>query len=187
MSFLEIMDPDSFADTSSPAPIKSQYWPAPGMPEGIPRGAVIELFGDDCEEWLWEFLNFNPELRIFWDLKKSDTTSENLIKTNAGRQRITFKSLKSLIAVTLRQVIQSQKYEIILTQNNFSDFRIFQALQIFLKKANSTLLLLGVDRKSKSSQHSLQLQIDKGVRGEWQIRQNYSYYYSHTDELQQQL
>lgn len=169
MFLIEPINTEILNESFSELPSNHEYWPAPGISKGIPRGAVIELFGKDRQEWFCEFLKYNPELQIFWDQKSRRLAEVDLIEIAASRPRINLASLKNLIEVTLRHVIQSQKYEIIVTQNSFTDFRIFQTLQIFLKKSNCTLFLWGTDKKSKSLPISLQLQITKNQMGDWEV------------------
>ena len=111
-----------------------QIWPAPGRPAGIRRGGVIELAGSHQLEWLTEFEKLNPELEIFRDEK-------------------------NLHALTLRRIMQSQMFEVIIAKNNFRSKKLIQVLQIFAEKSNTALFLLGERYKYQVLPISLQLEI----------------------------
>ena len=111
-------------------------WIAPGWIAGIPRGGVIEIRGSHSAEWFIEFLKLNPELGVFW----ADRTHQ---------------------AMSLRRVMQSQLFEVLLAPNKYYDKKTLLALQIFAEKSNTTLFLFSVDNRIRTLPITLQLEITK--------------------------
>lgn len=113
-----------------------KHWSAPGWIAGIPRGAIIEIRGSHAAEWFIEFLKLNPELGVFW----ADRTHQ---------------------AISLRRVMQSQMFEVLLAPNKYQDKKTLQALQIFAEKSETTLFLFAVDNQISALPITLQLEITK--------------------------
>lgn len=121
-----------------------EHWKAPGWIAGIPRGGVIEIRGSASAEWFIEFLKLNPELGVFW----ADRSHQ---------------------AISLRRVMQSQMFEVLLAPNKYNDIKTLQALQIFAEKSNTTLFLFSVDNRIAALPITLQLEITKTEQGHFRV------------------
>ena len=130
--------------TTKQAQKAKQSWAAPGWLAGIPRGAVIEIRGSHSAEWFIEFLKLNPELGVFW----ADRTHQ---------------------AISLRRVMQSELFEVLLAPNKYNDMKTLQALQIFAEKSNTTLFLFSVDNRISVLPITLQLEITKTVHDRFRV------------------
>lgn len=122
----------------------TKHWPAPGWIAGIPRGSVIEIRGSHAAEWFIEFLKLNPELGVFW----ADRTHQ---------------------AISLRRVMQSQMFEVLLAPNKYQDTKTLQALQIFAEKSETTLFLFAVNSEVRALPITLQLEITKNQHDRFRV------------------
>ncbi len=121
-----------------------ERWSAPGWIAGIPRGAVIEILGSHAAEWFIEFLKLHPELGVFW----ADKTHQ---------------------AISLRRVMQTQMFEVLLAPNKYSDVKTLQALQIFAEKSKTTLFLFSIDGRRTTLPITLQLEITKTAHDHYRL------------------
>lgn len=140
-----------------------EAWPAPGLPDGVPKGAVVEILGPQKFEWLIQFLKEHPELKVFWAEKTQQVLPTALSQRGLDLRQISFGILGDDCFVSLRKIIQSQVYEIILAPNLFKDLKMFRAFQLLTEKANNTLFLVGQKTPCTAWPISLQLQISKNA------------------------
>lgn len=146
-----------------------ESWTAPGLPDGIPRGALVELLGPSRTEWFLQFLKMHPELRTFWAERDQQILPTAIHQRGVDLRRITFGILGTDSVPSLRKVIQSQTYEVILAPNKFTEIKIFQAFQLFTEKANNTFFLLGQEKPSTAWPIALQLEIHQSDDESFQI------------------
>jgi hypothetical protein len=139
--------------------IPREAWPASGLNEGVPKGAVVEILGPQKFEWLISFLKQNPELKIFWAEKTQSVLPTALSQRGIDLSRVSFGVLGEDCFVSLRKIIQSQVYEVILAPNLFKDLKMFRAFQLLTEKANNTLFLAGNKTPSTAWPIALQLEI----------------------------
>ncbi len=134
---------------------------APGLSEGIPRGAIVELLGPSRTEWFIQFLKAHPERRTFWAEREQQILPTAIHQRGVDLRKITFAILGTDSVPSLRKVIQSQTYDFILAPNKFAEIKVFQAFQLFTEKANNTLFLLGDKTPSVAWPIALQLEINQ--------------------------
>lgn len=138
-----------------------EYWAAPDLPGGIPRGVIVELLGPWRTEWFLQFLKMHPEFKTFWAEKNQQVLPTAIVQRGVNLESIFFATLGQDIVTPLRKVIQSQLYEVVLAPTQFTEIKIFKALQLFTEKSNCTLFLLGDKTPSTAWPISLQLEIHK--------------------------
>ncbi|MBC7740905.1 MAG: hypothetical protein H7061_01830 [Bdellovibrionaceae bacterium] len=143
------------------APSTKQFWSAPQLEPGIPRGVVVELLGPCKTEWVIQFLAMHPEFKIFWAERDQSILPTALRQRGLDLTKITFGTFGKNLVQPLRRIIQSQSFEVILAPNLFEEIKVFQAFQLFTEKANSTLFLFGENEPSPAWPISLQLDIHK--------------------------
>lgn len=146
-----------------------EYWSAPNLPGGIPRGVIVELLGPWRTEWFLQFLKMHPEFKTFWAEKKQHVLPTAIEQRGVDLSSIFFATLGDDVVTPLRKVIQSQLYEVVLAPTQFSEIKIFKALQLFTEKSNCTLFLLGDKKPSNAWPISLQLDIHKKDDENFQI------------------
>lgn len=149
--------------------VHKEFWQAPALPSGIPRGVIVELLGRCKTEWLIQFLVMHPEFKIFWIEKEQSILPTALQQRGLDLTKITFGTFGSQLVQPVRRVIQSQNFEVILAPNLFTEIKVFQAFQIFTEKSNTTLFLFGDKVASTAWPISLQLDIDKDDAGNFTI------------------
>lgn len=138
-----------------------ESWSAPGLPDGVPKGAVVEILGSQKFEWVIEFLKQNPELKIFWAEKTQSVLPTALSQRGLDLGRVSFGVLGDDCFVSLRKIIQSQVYEVILAPNLFKELKMFRAFQLLTEKSNNTLFLAGGKSPCTAWPIALQLEITK--------------------------
>lgn len=146
-----------------------EYWDAPNLPGGVPRGVIVELLGPWRTEWFLQFLKMHPEFRTFWAEKKQNVLPTAIQQRGVDLNSIYFATLGTDVVTPLRKVIQSQLYEVVIAPTQFTDLKVFKAFQLFTEKANSTLFLLGDKTPSTAWPISLQLEIHKKNENDFHI------------------
>lgn len=137
-----------------------ESWVAPGLSDGIPKGAITEIIGVQKFEWFVAFLNQNPELKVFWAEKEQQILPTALVQRGIDLRRITFGVLGDDSFVSLRKVIQSCVYEVVIATNLFTDIKIYRAFQLLTEKSNTSLLLVSPKNPSTAWPIALQLNIN---------------------------
>ncbi len=145
--------------------VHKEFWQAPALPSGIPRGVIVELLGCCRTEWLIQFLVMHPEFKIFWVEKEQRILPTALQQRGLDLTKITFGTFGSNLVQPIRRIIQSRNFEVILAPNLFTEIKVFQAFQIFTEKSNVTLFLFGDKVASTAWPISLQLDINKNNQG----------------------
>ena len=138
-----------------------ESWPAPGLADGIPKGAIVELLGTQKFEWFIQFLKQHPEMKVFWAEKTQSVLPTALEQRGLDLRRVSFGILGEDCFVSLRKIIQSQVYEVILAPNVFKELKMFRAFQLLTEKSNNTLFLAGQKTPSNAWPIALQLDISK--------------------------
>lgn len=138
-----------------------ESWKAPHVASGVPKGALVELIGTAKVEWLLTFLQAHPEAQVFWYEKKQKILPTAFVQRGVALERVTFALLEKDLMTSLRRVIQSQIFDVIVGPNEFHEIKTYKALQLLSEKANSTFFLLGGERPSQAWPISMQLQIQR--------------------------
>ena len=148
--------------------VERDAWAAPTLPDGVPKGAVVEIYGPKKYEWLILFLKQHPEIKIFWAENTQQVLPTALVQRGLDLKQITFGILGNNSFVSLRKIIQSQVYEVVIAPNNFTELRVFRAFQLITEKSNNTLFLTA-KKPSIAWPISLQLDITQNRKKEIQI------------------
>ncbi len=151
------------------APSSKEFWDAPALEGGVPRGVIVELLGPYKTEWLIQFLAGYPDFKIFWAQRDQAILPTALHQRGLDLTKITFGILGKQMTQSLRRTLQSQSFQIVIAPNLFEEIKIFQAFQLFTEKSNSTLFLLGDKKPSMAWPISLQLEIHKGTDQDFRI------------------
>lgn len=146
-----------------------EFWTAPELPSGVPRGVIVELLGPYKTEWTVQFLAMHSTLKTFWAEKERSVLPTALKQRGVDLGQVKFGTFAADMVQPLRRIIQSQCFDVILAPNAFEEMRIFQAFQLFTEKSNSTLFLFGNKTPSPAWPISLQLEIHKGSTTSFEI------------------
>ncbi len=146
-----------------------EFWTAPSLETGVPRGVIVELLGPYKTEWLIQFLAGHRQFRIFWAQRDEAILPTALYQRGLDLTKITFGILGKDITHSLRRTLQSQSFHIVIAPSVFEEIRIFQAFQLFTEKSNSTLFLMADKKPSTAWPISLQLEIHKGRDQQFEI------------------
>jgi hypothetical protein len=117
-----------------------EFFRAPGIPLGIPRGAIVEITGERKTEWLIQWLRENPLLHALWLEQEQTLFPPALQQRGVALERITFGAVEDLYPA-LRRAIQSQVFEALIAPSVFTELRVLKGLQLLSEKANATLFL----------------------------------------------
>ncbi len=131
----------------------------------IPKGAVVEILGNKKYEWFIQFLIQNPEIKTFWAEKEQQVLPTALQQRGLNLDRITFGIFGEDSYLSLRKVIQSQVFDVIISPNLFQELKLLRAFQLMTEKSNNTLFLVGQKTASTAWPISLQLDISKKGKG----------------------
>ena len=135
----------------------------------VAQGSVVEILGDYKIEWLSQFLALHPDLKVFWAERSPSILPTALHQRGVKLSQITFALLGQDLVQPLRRAIQSQVFSVVIAPQVFSEIKIFQAFQLFAEKSNCILFLLGQEQASSAWPISLQLQIEKGQKQQFEI------------------
>lgn len=147
-----------------------EFIQAPGLPQGLARGLIVELLGPSKAEWLVQLLKLHPEFRTFWAESEQRILPTSLHQRGVDLTQITFAVIPGDLLTTLRRVIQSQLYTFVIAPSQFGEIKILKALQIFTEKSNGILFLLGTQKPRIAWPISLQLEISKGLESDFAIQ-----------------
>ncbi len=136
-----------------------EFFRSPGIPLGIPRGAIVEIAGDQKTEWLIQLLRENPALQAIWIEREQTVFPPALQQREVALERVTFSALDELY-LAVRRVIQSQVFEVVIAPSVFAELRVLKALQLLAEKANATLFLTAKNLQP-AWPISMQLEINK--------------------------
>jgi hypothetical protein len=145
-------------------PNPREFLAAPNLPQGVPRGIIVELVGPQKTEWLIQFLKLqqtNAEFKTFWAERDQKILPTALHQRGLDLTRITFGTFGDDLVIPVRRILQSQLYHTIIAPQKFDEIRVLKAFQLLSEKSNSILFLLGEKKPSNAWPISLQLQIQK--------------------------
>jgi hypothetical protein len=127
----------------------------------IPRGALVELSGNSKAEWVVQFLKENKELKVFWCEEKQSVFPTAISQRGVSLDRIVFGVFKEELFSSLRKILQSQSFEVVISPSSFSEIKMLKALQLFSEKSNCTLFLMAKECQSAKWPIAIQFQVDK--------------------------
>lgn len=136
-----------------------ESWLAPGLIEGIPKGAIVELQGTSRFEWFITFLKEHPTLNCFWAEKEQSVLPTSLHQRGIDLNRVTFAIFKEKEFPSLRKVIQSQVFPVIISNHSFNEIKMLQSFQLLTEKSNSTFFLAAENPVTQNWPIALQLEI----------------------------
>jgi hypothetical protein len=158
------------------SPILRECYKCDTVPDGVPKGAIIELLGPQKTAWLLEFLKQNDSGKIFWAERDQSVLPTAIHQRGVDLRRITFGLLGEQPTISLRRVIQSQLYPFVIAPNSFSEIRVFKAFQLLTEKSRVSLFLIGgkqacsawpiaMQLEIRRSQHELKVSVLRNKRG----------------------
>ncbi len=142
-------------------PVQREVYPSSTFSSGIPKGLIVELLGPAKTEWLLHFLSENSRPRIFWIEKEQSILPTALQQRGVDLHRITFGLFTKDAALTLRRILQSQLYPIVIAPNLFTEIRVLKNFQMMTEKSNAVLFLFGQSTASTAWPIALQIEIER--------------------------
>jgi hypothetical protein len=136
-----------------------ESWQAPGLQDGIPKGAIIEMQGPNRYEWFIAFLKEHPSLNCFWAEKEQSVLPTALHQRGIDLSRVTFAVFKDKEFPSLRKVIQSQVYPFVLSNHFFNEIKMLQSFQLLTEKSNTSFFLAAEKPVTQNWPVALQLDI----------------------------
>lgn len=125
---------------------KKEFFPAQGIPLGIPKGSIVEVCGPLKTEWMLQFLRENESLQIFWLERDPSVLPTAIQQRGVALDRITFCQVAEPYSA-LRRAIQSQLFEVIISPSVFEEDRLLKGLQLLTEKSNCVLFLVAKQLK----------------------------------------
>lgn len=142
-----------------------EFWRAPGLPCGVPKGVIVELLGNAKTEWLVEIFKIYPEPYIFWCQEEERINPTALHQRGVELSRIKFVNFGENLQQPLRLALESQFYPFLVAPNKFQDIKIFQRFHLLAEKSKSTVFFLTEKKFSLAWPISLQLEINSSDSG----------------------
>ena len=134
---------------------------APDLQTGIPLGTVVGLSGPFKTDWLIQFLKIHPQFKTFWADRDEHISLSELHRRGLNLNRMTFGTWGEDSIIPMRRVLQSQRYQVIIAQQKFSETSVLKALQTDVKKTKAVLFLVNDRPSPLSAAFSLKLDIRK--------------------------
>lgn len=148
--------------------VPRESWAAPNLSDGVPKGAIVEILGPKKFEWFIAFVKQHPEIKTFWIEKEQQVLPTALQQRGLSLKQVTFGVLGVDPFVSIRKIIQSQVYQIVIAPNSFKELKMMRAFQLLTEKSNNTLFLVGQKTASTAWPIALQLEIS-GTKKEFKI------------------
>lgn len=145
-----------------------ESWRAPGLTDGIPKGSIIELQGPSRFEWFISFLKENPTLTCFWAEMSQEVLPTALHQRGLDLNRITFAVFKEKEFPSLRKVIQSQVFPVVISTHYFNEIKMLQSFQLLTEKSNTSFFMAAEKPVTQNWPVALQLDIS-GKRSRFDI------------------
>lgn len=137
-----------------------EFWKAPLLSSGVPKGIIVELIGNAYTEWLLQFFKEHPENYIYWCERDSSVNPTAIYQRGINLERIKFVITGDELQQPLRLALESNSYPFLVAPSRFDDVKIFQRLHLLAEKSKSTLFFLGQNKFSQAWPISLQLEIN---------------------------
>lgn len=134
------------------------------LPEGIPRGSLVELTGHARVEWCLAFLREHPELKVCWIEERFTLLPTAIQQRGCNLEHFLFVEAGPELFKPLRKSIRSQVFDVLVAPSVFEDDRALKALQLLTEKANTALFLLAA-KPATAWQISVQLECQHGENG----------------------
>jgi hypothetical protein len=141
---------------------KKEFLFSSSFNQGVPRGSIIELSGYSSTSWIVQFLKENKGLKIFWLEEKQRVFPTAMSQRGVSLSRIVFGVIEKELFPTIRKVIQSQAFEVVIAPSSFKELKILKALQLLTEKSNTILFLLTKEHRI-AWPISMQLEINSSI------------------------
>lgn len=114
----------------------------PGVDWGLPQGALTNLSGHGKSEWVVRLLESHSGLRAAWVETDCSLFPTALLVRSIGSERVVYVRAGEDFFWTLRQLIKSQLFPVLVARGTDYPETELRRLQIAAKRAGTTLLIL---------------------------------------------
>lgn len=136
--------------------------PCPFFSEGLPRGALVEVFGKGKREAVVQFLVENAQHSAAWIEKEFTLFPSALSQREAALEKIFFIEGKKESAWAASAVLRSQLFPIVVYQAPYGEERELRRFQLLAEKSKSTMILLPEKKLSLAWPIHLSLEMNEG-------------------------
>lgn len=150
-------------------PHAQDYFSAPPLTSGIPKGVIIELLGPSSTEWLVQFLTTHKHLKIFWAEREDSVQPTALHQGGLNLNRITFGTMGADLNQPLQRVLQNPQYQVIIAPHRFYEIQSLKTLQLHAEKSHSLIFLMSQKKSSFAQPIYLQLEIHKDHENQFHV------------------
>ena len=141
------------------APRSSFAWSK--LPEGMPRGALVEISGSGKTELAASFLAENTESPAAWIEAEFSVFPIALRQRKISLEKIFFVEGKKECAWAASTILRSQLFPILIYHAPFGEDRELRRFQLLSEKARSTMVLLCEKKATLAWPISLSLEAQK--------------------------
>lgn len=121
---------------------RRERFPYSALPEGLPRGGLVEIAGPGKTECVVRFLAENPELSAAWVEKTLSIYPPAIAQRRRGLERIFFVEAGAETAWAASTVLRSRLFPIVVYHAPYGCERELRRFQLLAEKAEATVLLL---------------------------------------------
>ena len=115
------------------------------IPEGLPRGILVEITGKGKRESIAALLAENPDLYCAWIESKLSILPSALEQRKINLEKLFFVEGGNETSWAAATVLRSQIFPIVVYNAPHGDLRELRRFQLLASKAQSTMLLLAED------------------------------------------
>jgi len=145
-----------------------EYWTAPGLATGLPRGAITQICGAGKTEFVARFLKAHRELKVAWIETPFSIYPSGLFQREVELDRILFIDPGEEFPWALQQVMKSGLFEVVILASPAQDLKMLRQFQLSAEKAHAALVLLS-ESLSGGWPVALQLQSSRNQGGRIQV------------------
>ncbi len=113
------------------------------LPDGIPKGTIVEVTGPARVEWVLHFLSENRDLGVAWVEEKFESLPTAFEQRGVNLEKLFFVEAGENTLRAVRTSLRGKAFPCIVAPNLFQkDEKKLKALRLLAEKANSVLILL---------------------------------------------
>lgn len=143
--------------------------PSTAIPQGLPKGGVVEVSGNGKTEFIVQFLSENPQLRAVWleSGTGGDINPYGIFQRKTSLSRILFVQPEREAVWTLLQVLRSSLFGAVIVDDQRQRLPL-RALQLAAEKAKASVFLLSETLQKNAWSLSMQVRTEK-IEGQLHI------------------
>jgi hypothetical protein len=134
------------------------------LPDGLPRGAITQIYGFGKTEAAVQIIKDNPDLKAAWIESHFELNPLAIAQREVDLTRMLFAEAGEHMVWTCHQILKSQLFPIVILKEAPMDDMVLRKLQLAAEKAEASLIIL-TEEVSSSWPVSLMLKATNQSKG----------------------